>query len=227
MNPTKTLQDLGEINKKLRQMIDGLGHAADGNDAASKDALTEARKQKEDELFRETEVELRKLARHWIRAILPGRATPSGVNSLVRDAFLYVSRVEKIADNDVVWQSRHQFYKFVGKKMYWLVLDELKKWRRDPTHPDGAVSMDPNVLAQCVEAKDSAAQARNLREKLEAVRRVMESDFSEDERTAFEQKFFLECSTDEIAETMDRSPATVNRLLRSAKETLNCALDEF
>jgi DNA-directed RNA polymerase specialized sigma24 family protein len=171
----------------------------------------------QDELYRRTERELRKLARHWIRRRCPGEQIHT--TEVIQDAFIKLMKILTRPDGAGVaqagptldlqdvpkWPHRGAFYKFASRNILWAILRLL---RRPPDSPNGA------DLAY-VPAPDS----RRAEEAVEALRKALEDlgrDLSDDHRAVVELLYLGECTLDQVAEKLPISRYKAHRMSKVA-----------
>ena len=152
-----------------------------------------------DELYRRTEPELRKLARHWIRR----RCAWEKVNTtqVIQDAFI---KLMQIPSPD--WPHRGAFYKFASSNILWALIRLLQQ----PTNGE--------VL------KDVPAPVRGLAlDTLLTLKKALDDlarDLSEQHRAVVELHHLGECTLDEIAELLPISRWQAFRMNKIALEYL-------
>jgi DNA-directed RNA polymerase specialized sigma24 family protein len=137
-------------------------------------------RQAQAELYRRTEPELRKLARHWIRRkFAKERVRTTEVIDLAFEKLMGISSPG--------WQHRGAFYVFASRNILWVLIGLLRIGRRQPASlPDG-LPEEPGGLTQ---------------HGLLALQQALEhlgKDVSEDHRAVVELRFMGEHTLDEIA----------------------------
>jgi RNA polymerase sigma factor (sigma-70 family) len=152
----------------------------------------------QDELYRRTEHELRKLARHWIRRKCARERIHT--TEVIQDAFI---KLMKIPSPE--WPHRGAFYKFASRNILWALLRLLK---RHPDSPNGADL-----------ANVPAPDRRRAEEAVEALRKALEDlgrDLSDDHRAVVELLYLGECTLDQIAELLPISRYKAHRMSKVA-----------
>jgi DNA-directed RNA polymerase specialized sigma24 family protein len=133
------------------------------------------------------------------------------VTQLVDDAFLKTVRGKRRDGQPTEWKHRGHFYQFAANKMNWLLLDELKRQKRQ-------------LLA--VLRKYATSQ---LREALTRIEKLIDQLTLLESQTAawdsnladvFRMHYFLECEVDEITKMTGLEAAEVRKLLRQADALL-------
>jgi RNA polymerase sigma factor (TIGR02999 family) len=150
-------------------------------------------RQAQDELYRLTEAELRKLAWHWIR-----RKSAKGrirTTEVIDRAFIKLMRVHAPG-----WEHRGHFYAFACRNIMCVLIDLLREQAVPP--PEDELSDG--------EAPSSALTAHSLMTLQEALN-DLERDLSETHRAIVELRFLGECTLDEIAELLAISRDKVHR----------------
>jgi RNA polymerase sigma factor (sigma-70 family) len=164
-------------------------------------------RQAQDELYRRTEPELRKLARHWIRRYRAGGQVST--TEVIDGAFLKLMRISAPG-----WGHRGHFYKFASRNLHTLVIDELRwlrRWRATDL-PDG------NDLDR-MPARDGGLTLYTLlalRDALEDLGRHI----SGTHREVVELIVFGECTLDQVAMLLRISRDTARRMRIVALEYL-------
>lgn len=147
------------------------------------DAAIEGDAKAQDELYRRTEPELRKLALHWIRR--------KGARDLVRTtevidrAFL---KLMKLGPRG--WQHRGHFYAFACKNIPCVVIDMMREIKPPPAEMpgEGPTAAPPVTTGTVITLLDAL--------------KGVEKDLSARHRTIVELRFLGECTLDEIAELL-------------------------
>lgn len=144
------------------------------------DALRGDRKA-QDELYRKTEPELRKLALNWIAR----KGARVRTTEAIERAFLRLMRLGPRG-----WQHRGHFYAYACKNMSCVVIDLIRECKPAPKElPADALAAPLAVTAHSFLALHQALQD-------------LERDLSERHRTIVEMRFLGECTLDEIAELL-------------------------
>jgi RNA polymerase sigma factor (sigma-70 family) len=155
-----------------------------------------------DKLYRRTEHELRKLARHWIRRRCAGERIHT--TEVIQDAFLKLMKIRSPE-----WPHRGAFYKFASRNILWALLRLLRRPRDSPNGADLG-----NV---------PAPDSRRAEDAVEALRKALEDlgrDLSEDHRTVVELRYLGECTLDQVAEILPISRDKAFRMTTVALEYL-------
>jgi RNA polymerase sigma factor (sigma-70 family) len=137
-----------------------------------------------DELYRRTEPELRKLAKHWISCRCARRQVQT--TEVIHDALIKL--IELMKSRSLEWPHRGAFYKFASRNILWALLRLLKRPRDSPNGAELA-----NV---------PAPDRRRAEEALEALRKALEDlgrDLSEEHRAVVELHQVGEQTLDQIA----------------------------
>jgi RNA polymerase sigma factor (sigma-70 family) len=176
----------------------------------------------QDELYRRTECELRKLARHWIRA----RCARDRINTteLIQDAFFKLiidpPKRRSWGTGRTLWPHRGAFYMFASRHMLWALLRLLKP------RPDSPNSADL--------ANVPAPDRRRAEEAVEALMKALVDlgrDLSEAHRTVVELRYLGERTLDQVAKLLPISRYKVHRMSKVAlaylREKLASGSSEF
>jgi RNA polymerase sigma factor (sigma-70 family) len=165
------------------------------------DRIAEGDRQAENELYRLTEAELRKLARHWIhRKCAGGRVRTTDVIHL---AFAKLMRIDPPG-----WQHRGAFYAYASRNILHIVIDELR--RSPPPDP-----LDPSAIPAPVNGL-SVDTLLTLQQALADLGR----ELSQTHRKVVELRFLGECTLDEVAEQLSVSRDKIFRISKVALEYL-------
>jgi RNA polymerase sigma factor (sigma-70 family) len=159
--------------------------------------------QAQDELYRQTEPELRKLARHWIK-----RKCAKGIRTtqVIDQAFVKLLQIPSPG-----WTHRGAFYVFASRNILTIVIDELRRLRRlPPSDP-----LDPDKLPSPVNGL-SVDALLTLQQALVDLGQAL----SENHRVVVELRFLGECTLDEVAEQLSIGRDKVFRMSKIALEYL-------
>jgi RNA polymerase sigma factor (sigma-70 family) len=156
----------------------------------------------QEELYRQIEPELRKLALHWIKR----KSAKERVRTteVIDRAFVKLMRIPSPG-----WQHRGAFYVYAARNILGIVIDELRASKRRPDQlPDGHDfdDMPAPVNGLSVHAMLTLQQA------LEDLGRAL----SETHRAVVELRFLGECTLDEVAEQLSISRDKVFRMSKVA-----------
>jgi RNA polymerase sigma factor (TIGR02999 family) len=149
--------------------------------------------------------ELLSIASGYLRRERPGHTLQA--TGLVNELYLRLSRVKQIQLSD-----RRHFYTFAAQMMRAILIDYARQYRA-MKRPDSAARVPLHEEMAWVDASSEEMLTLDAAlEKLEAV----------DERKVrvIELRFFLGCTSDEAAELLNVSRATVDRDLEFAKAWL-------
>lgn len=152
--------------------------------------------------------ELRRLARQYMARERPGHTMQA--TEVVNQAFLRMINV------DVCWQDRAHFFAVAARMMRRILVDHAKA-RRRVKRGGAETTLHIDTSMQIGAESDEEMMALD-----EALTRLHELDPRKAD--AIELRFFGGLTYEEIAETLDVSPATVHRELRMAKAWLQSAL---
>lgn len=153
--------------------------------------------------------ELRRLAGRYMQSERAGHTLQA--TAVVNEAFM------RMVDMDVPWQSRAHFFAIAARLMRRILVDYAKAHRREKR---GGKNTDLTLDEGLVAAGTPDPDLVNLDEALCNLESV-------DERKAqvVELHYFGGLTYEEIAETLELSPATVHRDLRMAKAWLQNELE--
>jgi RNA polymerase sigma factor (TIGR02999 family) len=158
-----------------------------------------------DELYRQTEPELRKLARHWLkRKHATGRMRTTDV---IDQAFVKLMRIDPPG-----WQHRGAFYVFASRNILHIVIDELRALQRRPAQLSDAHDLDVLAPANGL----SVHTLLTLRQGIEDLGQAL----SETHRAVVELRFLGECTLDEVADQLSIGRDKVFRMSKVALEYL-------
>jgi RNA polymerase sigma factor (sigma-70 family) len=163
--------------------------------------IAEGDRQAESELYRLTEAELRKLARHWINRMCPGGRVRT--TDVIDQAFVKLMRIP--SPN---WQHRGAFYAFASRNILHIVIDELR--RLPPSQPPVSDGIPHPINGLSVHTLLTLQQALV----------DLGQDVSETHRVVVELRFMEECTLDEVAEQLSISRDKVFRISKIALEYL-------
>jgi RNA polymerase sigma factor (sigma-70 family) len=153
-----------------------------------------------DQLYRQTEPELRKLARHWIsRRCATGQVQTTEV---IQDAFI---RLMRIPSPD--WPHRGAFYKFASSNILWALIRLLQSppKRDDLDHvPAPETGLALETLLTLKNALDDLAR-----------------DLSEQHRAVVELRHLGGCTLDQVADLLPISRYQAFRMDKIALEYLH------
>ena len=151
--------------------------------------------------------ELRRQAARYLRRERPG-------HTLQTTALIHETYLKLIDQRNVDWQNRAHFYGIAAQAMKRILLDYAKARHRKKR--GGAAENLPLDEARFVVSVDKSVDLIALDEALTRLARL-------DKRQAgiVELKFFAGLSIEDIAETLQISPATVKREWNSAKAWLH------
>lgn len=139
--------------------------------------------------------ELRKLAHHHRYAW--GSAQAPGTKSLVHEAYL------KLADQDVDWQCRGQFFAIASRAMRSILVDNARRWSRQKREGQRRqVPLTDDVLV-------SESRADELLELDAALDRLKDADAHMAQ--VVECRVFGGLTVEETGDALGLSPATVKR----------------
>jgi RNA polymerase sigma factor (TIGR02999 family) len=148
--------------------------------------------------------QLRKLAETYLRQERPGHTLPA--TALVHEAYL------RLAGSDIQWQDRVHFFAVAARQMRRILVDHAKARQREKrgSSPE-RVTLEESALVAPGPSADLLAVD-------EALRRLEEFDRRKSE--IVELVYFGGLTSDETAEAVGLSAATVNRELKLAKAWL-------
>jgi RNA polymerase sigma factor (TIGR02999 family) len=165
------------------------------------DKATRGDPQAQDELYRQTEPELRKLARHWIRRKFAQERVRT--TEVIDGAFVKLMRLPAPG-----WQHRGAFFVFASRNLFTVLIDLLRDLSRQPANlPDEDLEKIPD-RARGLTLHTLLA----LREALEDLGRTL----SETHRAVVELRFLGECTLDAVATLLSISRDEVFRKSRIA-----------
>jgi RNA polymerase sigma factor (TIGR02999 family) len=174
-------------------------------------------RQAQDELYRLTEPELRKLALHWIRRKLAKERVRT--TEVIDRAFVKLMRIPSPG-----WQHRGAFYVFASRNIQCVLIDLLRKPLPQPPSLPNGVDLD-GVPARAGDLTLNTLLA--LQKALEDLGRTL----SETHRQIVELRFLGECTLDEVAEflsiTRDKAFRMSNVALAYLRERLGPSFPDF
>jgi RNA polymerase sigma factor (sigma-70 family) len=159
-------------------------------------------RQAQDELYRRTEPELRKLALHWIRRYSARERVRT--TEVIDRAFVKLMRIGSPS-----WRHRGDFYVFASRTVLHILIDLLRAASRRPAPlPDGNGADEMPARGGGLTLHTLLA----LREALEDLGR----NLSAEHRAVVELRFLGECTLDEVAEMLSMGRYEVFRKSRVA-----------
>jgi RNA polymerase sigma factor (sigma-70 family) len=156
-----------------------------------------------DELYRLTEPELRKLARHWISR--KGGPVRVQTTEVIQDAFIKLMRI-----HSPDWPHRGAFYMFASRNILWALIRLLPP-SPDPTNEptvDGLPAPDSGLALETLQTLKNALDD-------------LERDLSEQHRAVVELRFMCECTLDDIADQLTISRDKAFRMSKIALQYLH------
>lgn len=139
--------------------------------------------------------ELRKIAHNYMRNERAGHLLQT--TALVDDALM------KLVRKNISWENRRQFYGFTARRMHQVLIDHAKK---ESAAKRGHRARQVDMTEAEREWSQKSKELQMLEEALTELAKI-------DKRkvTIVECRFFIGLTTDEIAELLNISPATIAR----------------
>jgi RNA polymerase sigma factor (TIGR02999 family) len=165
-----------------------------------------------EKLMAAVQEELQRLARSALRRERPGHTLETA--GLVNEAFL------RLVEADVAWEDRRHFYVLAARTMRRVLVDHARAARRNKRGgSEGPARLDPD-------GPEPAAPQRAP--DLVALDDALRDLAARDPRKAriVELHYFGGLSYEEVAEVLDKSPATIHRDLRFARAWLRAQLGD-
>ena len=164
-----------------------------------------------DELIPIVQVELRRIARSFMRRERPGHTLQT--SALINEAY-----VKLVDQNRVHWQNRTQFFAICAKLMRRVLLDHARR-RNAKKRGEGKQVTLPDVLPG---GQQPTIDLMDLENGLQAL-----EDSEPRQAQLVELRYYGDLTIPEVAEVTGKSPSTVKRDLTHAKEFLQRYLEEI
>lgn len=159
----------------------------------------------QDQLYRQAEPELRKLALHWIRRYSAKEQVLT--TEVINRAFLKLMGIDSPG-----WRHRGDFYQFASRNILCVVIDQLRSLPRQHAPLPNRDDADGPAQAEGL----TLHTLLTIRDALEDLGRTL----SEEHRAVVEMRFLGECTLNEAADLLSISRDKAFRMSRVALKYL-------